>query len=110
MDSSPIDIARACYTLSDSDVQRELIFAVGNKILGSNTGCIRWPFCDYKWNEKIAEQQSVYGQLLDVTPETILIVPPVFLSEERYFNSDTAAADWVNMRYEQASAVHEVAV
>ncbi|MCJ8334775.1 MAG: hypothetical protein MJH10_11085 [Epibacterium sp.] len=109
MDSQPIDLARSCYILGDAEFQRQAMFETVCRHVGTTSGHIRWPFGDYDWNTSLTDQQAAYGQLLNCPPEQILIVPPVFLSEGKRFGHDNEAAKWVNERYAQATAVHEVA-
>ena len=89
-------------------MQRDAMFKAGAKLSGGSDTYIHWPYSNGNWNRAIAEQQKVYAGMLDVNPDSVLIVPPVYLDEEGYFGSDKAAADWVNMRYAEASALHLV--
>jgi len=108
LESKPLDVARVAFALSDARVQRQVMFSVGCKHVAGSRNRIAWPYHDMDWNTRIADQQKVYGQLLDVDPKTILIVPPVFMDEADHFKTDETAAAWVNMRYAEASAIHEV--
>jgi hypothetical protein len=106
MDSQPIDIARTAWTLGDEKFQRRVMFETGAKLSGGSNSYIHWPYNNSKWNTAIARQQEVYAELLDVTPETVLIVPPVYLDEQKNFDSDASAVAWLNRRYAEASEIH----
>lgn len=109
MDSGPIDLGRACWILSNVAMQRQVMFETGCKETGHSRGHINWPFSSHRWNTDLGAQQNVFAQILGLNPDSVLIVPPVYLNEADHFRHDNNAADWVNDRYREASELHLIA-
>jgi hypothetical protein len=106
LDTGPIDLARACWILAKEAMQRQVMFETGCDATGHRRGMIDWPFRNHGWNTDIEAQQEVYAQLLSIPRESVLIVPPVYLNEANHFKHDNNAAEWVNVRYKEASELH----
>lgn len=100
--TQPLDLARACWILSDSDYQRQAMFTACRKA-GGTSATISWPWnMGSAWAEDTELQARAWGEALRVDPSEVQVVPPVYLSEADKFSSDEAAAEWVNTAYAQA--------
>lgn len=101
VDTAPLDLARACWGLSDADYQRKLMFQTVAGIAGKrdNEGTL-WPFGGHnEWIAKPERQTQTYATLLGVEPSGLLVIPPVFAAEAEHFKTEASTLAWVQDRY-----------
>jgi hypothetical protein len=119
MESAPLDIARAAWTLTSEEAQRHMCFSAGYEASapGSYGHSIFWPKTPAKARDWVDTeganmplQRSAWAQALDLPESGLLVIPPLFGYHKKHYESfltDAGAADWVTARYAEILALEK---
>tara|TARA_R110000868_G_scaffold142532_3_gene359948 strand:- start:2704 stop:3582 length:879 start_codon:yes stop_codon:yes gene_type:complete len=103
VDTKPLDLARACWALSNEDYQRKVMFQTIAGVSGrERSDFIVWAWKDIDWIETPALQRACYAALLNQDEANLLVMPSVYVTEREHFTSDAKTLAWVNAMYKRA--------
>lgn len=106
METSPLDLARTAWAMSDAGFCRSVSFSAGSRLVGHRRyqDYCAFPFAYGNWAWEPEFQAQAHATLLGVDAADLIHVPFMVVTEADKFKTDAKAAQWVSDTYNAAVA------
>lgn len=105
VDTRPLDLVRSAYALGSREYMQQTYLLVGGSLRGERESYGRYPMPG--WTDDAAHAEGFYAAAMADAGKRLLVIPPAGQHVRQHFDSDKAAAAWVNEQYARAVAMAE---